>query len=428
MTQLAEIDALRGMPSPGTIIGRRYRLDRAIGQGGMSAVFLAHDSRLERDVAFKILTPALAGSHELVLRFVNEARTLARLDCPHIVRVLDAGVTDEPTLARLPYMVLELLHGEDLRTRSERGMDDVSRVVGWVLQACEGLAAAHAEGVIHRDLKPENLFLCSQPDGTELVKVLDFGIARSLTAPSLTLSGAGVGSPGYMSPEQVREASVADERSDIWSLGVVLYELLAGVQPFSGGSGFEVCAAILAGQHPRLDRVCPGLPKGLAAVVERCLAVDPRARLNSVLELALGLAPFCPELGAETALRVRHRLLLPAVDALPGDASPTVDVEAPTIPAFVATTRARRGPRRRQLAAQGIAALSLATTLALLARAYAPALAVNSPRLDAAEASVTRVGERVSAVARDIWRPLAKDSGEPGSPTSKSNNQEGMQP
>jgi eukaryotic-like serine/threonine-protein kinase len=404
VTQPAEIDVLRDLPRPDAIIGRRFRLGRVIGQGGMSAVFTARDQRLERDVAFKILSPVLAGSREVVARFVNEARTLARLDCPHIVRVLDCGVTAEPETAPLPYMVLELLHGEDLRTICERGAVAAERVLAWILQACEGLAAAHAEGVIHRDLKPENLFLCAEPDGTEIVKLLDFGIARSLVTPSsLTLSGEGVGSPGYMSPEQLRDASAADERSDIWSLGVVMYELLAGVPPFQAARSFDLCAQILAGKYPRLAQLRPDLPRGLVAVVHRCLAVDPVNRFESILDLAMALAPFAVD-GIESAMRIRHRLQSRDSGELSSLLQFAVDAHAPTVLAVDEETApvplARS--RRRQWTTHALAGLSFVAMLLILARSLAPVKP--AARLVGAQASVERTSERVSAFAHDLLR------------------------
>lgn len=411
MTQAAEIEFLRDLPKPDTIIGRRFRLGRTIGVGGMNAVFLARDQRLERDVAFKILSPQLVGSREVVARFVNEARMLARLDSEHIVRVLDCGVTNDPNTPSLPYMVLELLHGDDLRTHLERGSIEVERALAWIFQACEGLAAAHAEGMVHRDLKPENLFLCVKPDGTEVVKLLDFGIARSLVVPSaLTLSGEGVGSPGYMSPEQLRDASAADERSDIWSLGVVMYELLAGVPPFQAPKAFDLCAQILAGKFPRLQQFRPELPRGLVAVVHRCLAVDPVNRFESIFELAVALAPFYAG-GPDAAVRIRHLMRSRQSGELSAVPIPSVDVEAPTEVAVheeddpeISIVR----PRRSKAFAHALAGLSLVAMLALLAHAFAPA--VPKAHLAQAQASVERVGERVSAAAQELLRPIARAS------------------
>ncbi len=411
MTHAAEIEFLRNLPRPDTIIGRRFRLGRTIGVGGMNAVFLARDQRLERDVAFKILSPALVGSREVVARFVNEARTLARLDSEHVVRVLDCGVTNEADAPSLPYMVLELLHGDDLRTELERGPIPTERALSWILQACEGLAAAHADGVIHRDLKPENLFLCVKPDGTEVVKLLDFGIARSMLVPSaLTLSGEGVGSPGYMSPEQLRDATAADERSDIWSLGVVMYELLSGVPPFQASKPFDLCAQILAGKYPRLQQFRPELPRGLVAAVHRCLAVEPMNRFQSIFELAVALAAFCPG-GIETTTRIRHLMGSHDGDDLPAfPLLQTVDAQAPTELAPPAEGSPAPSLRRRRpkALAQALAGLSLVAMLMLLARVFAPI--TSAAHIAEAQASVVRVGERVGAAAQELLKPIARAS------------------
>lgn len=411
MTQSAEIDFLRNLPRPDTIIGRRFRLGRTIGVGGMNAVFLARDQRLDRDVAFKILSPALVGSREVVARFVNEARTLARLDSEHVVRVLDCGVTNDTDGPSLPYMVLELLRGDDLRTELERGAIPTERALSWILQACEGLATAHAEGVIHRDLKPENLFLCLRSDGTEVVKLLDFGIARSMIVPAaLTLSGEGVGSPGYMSPEQLRDASAVDERSDIWSLGVVMYELLSGVPPFQASKPFELCAQILAGKFPRLQQFQPELPRGLVAAVHRCLAVDPVNRFQTVFELAVALAPFCPG-GVEAAKRIRHLMRSHESDELPAfPLIQSVDVQAPTelAPPSEESAPPSLHRRRPKVLAQALAGLSLVAMLMLLARMFGPV--TSAAHLADAQASVVRVGERVGAAAQELLRPIARAS------------------
>jgi serine/threonine protein kinase len=306
------------LPQVGTVIGGRYRLDAILGEGGMSMVYVAYDQRLQRNVAFKLLVPSLAYSREVVTRFVNEARTLARLDSPHIVRVYDAGVTSDPERAPLPFMVLELLRGWELRTLLDQGVTDQARIVGWMLEACEGLAAAHAGGVIHRDLKPENLFLTAEADGGERLKILDFGIARSIEREAyLTLEGEGVGSPGYMSPEQLRDASNVDARSDIWALGVVMYELFSGTPPFHAKSSLELCAQVLNDPIEPLGVVRPDLPAELTASVDRCLQRDPAKRFSNVLELAQALAPFTRPSRLVVTERIRRRLEHVTIDVTP---------------------------------------------------------------------------------------------------------------
>jgi serine/threonine protein kinase len=306
------------LPQVGTVIGGRYRLDAILGEGGMSLVYVAYDQRLQRNVAFKLLVPSLAYSREVVTRFVNEARTLARLDSPHIVRVYDAGVTSDPERAPLPFMVLELLRGWELRTLLDQRVTDQARIVGWMLEACEGLAAAHAGGVIHRDLKPENLFLTAEADGGERLKILDFGIARSIERDAyLTLEGEGVGSPGYMSPEQLRDASSVDARSDIWALGVVMYELFSGTPPFHAKSSLELCAQVLNDPIEPLSAIRRDLPAELTAVVDRCLQRDPNKRFTNVLELAQALSPFARPSRLVVTERIRRRLEHVAVDVAP---------------------------------------------------------------------------------------------------------------
>lgn len=392
------------LPPAGTTIGQRFHLRRLLGQGGMSAVFLAHDERLQRDVAFKLMNPELALLRDVMARFMNEARMLARLDCTHVVRLLDAGVTRELGSAPLPYMVLELLQGSTLRGQIDRGPAEPKRVVAWMLQVCEGLAAAHAEGVIHRDLKPENLFLSVQPDGTQLVKVLDFGVARSLMpSQPVTSSGTGLGSPGYMSPEQLRDASAADERSDIWSLGVVMYELLSGVPPFHAPSTFELCARILAGGHQRLSEIRPDVPRPLAAIVDRCLELDPAERFPSVLELAEALAELVPNMGAASVRRIRRRVHGPEKRR---DAPLPVDVLAPTV-AQVPSRRRAPLPYYRRVAARAGAAL-IAATLALLGFEVA-SRAQSSGHFSAAEATLSRWSDRMGAAAQGLLQDSERE-------------------
>jgi serine/threonine protein kinase len=393
----------------GVVIDGRYQILRSLGHGGMSTVFVARDERLGRDVAFKVLGPHLAHSREVVQRFVNEARTLARLDSPHVVRVLDTGTTHELHDLPLPYMVLELLHGEDLRAHCERApVPSVTQGVGHMLQACEGLAAAHAAGVIHRDLKPENLFIEQQADGRELVKLLDFGIARSpVSLDGLTEAGATIGSPRYMSPEQLSDASAADVRSDIWSLGVVLYELLAGVPPFRAQSALELCSQILMRKPVRLDRMRPDVPRGLAQVVHRCLELEPERRYADVGELARALAPFAGEGGLDTAQRIERELYSSHAGlVIAPHPAETVDARAPTERASIRDSHVRylRSARRRRLLARGLFAVSMGCMSALLTQAFAPEFFDNPVgTLTRARAAIIRAGSELTSSAERAW-------------------------
>ena len=408
----------------GTLLDGRYRLDAVLGEGGMSMVYVAYDQRLQRNVAFKLLVPSLAYSREVVTRFVNEARTLARLDSPHIVRVYDAGVTSDPERAPLPFMVLELLRGWELRSLLEQGVTDQARIVGWMLEACEGLAAAHAGGVIHRDLKPENLFVMAEPDGSERLKVLDFGIARSIEREAyLTLEGEGVGSPGYMSPEQLRDASSVDARSDIWALGVVMYELFSGTPPFQAKSSLELCAQVLNAPIEPLAVMRPDLPPELTAIVDRCLERELEKRFSNVLELAQALMPFARPSRVLVTERIRRRLDHVPIDVAPERAvfdesdvalsrtevagvnsrssleSGTNELESEQEAPPITGVR-KKSPRAR--VARSVAFLSLAGLLSLIAAATVPNAGVRSVELvSSASAHITNVATHV---AQDWFR------------------------
>jgi serine/threonine protein kinase len=313
---------------PGALLAGRYRLGEALGEGGMCLVFAAVDERLERDVAVKVLRPERS-SPELVRRFVIEARTLAALDSPHLVEVLDLGAVQMPDGTRLPFMVLERLSGCDLRRYcDERGPLELSFIVTAVLQACEGIASAHAAGIVHRDLKPENLFVLDDAREGEFIKVLDFGIARlprESQNASLTFEGEQMGSPGYTAPEQLCNARDVDPRTDIWSLGVVLYELLGGAPPFEGGTQREVCANILMGRVVPLSKRNGDLPRDLVTAVHRCVDSDRRRRFNNVAELARSIYIHAGPEGIDYVRRIERRLGLPVtLDPRSGSARDSV--------------------------------------------------------------------------------------------------------
>lgn len=278
----------------GQLLAGKYRVDEVLGEGGMGVVVAATDVQLERRVALKFLLPEYVEHTEAAARFLREARAAAKIRSEHVARVIDVGTLDNGA----PYMVMEYLEGSDLAgVMAAATCLSVEDATSYVLQACEAIAEAHAHGIIHRDLKPANLFLSREPGGTAKVKVLDFGISKTtLTGgafePSLTKTSALMGSPLYMSPEQMRSTRNVDARTDIWALGVILYELLARVPPFDGGSIPELSAKILLDAPAPLRDLRPDVPRELEAVILKALAKNPDERFPSVAELAVALVPF----------------------------------------------------------------------------------------------------------------------------------------
>jgi eukaryotic-like serine/threonine-protein kinase len=293
----------------GEIVAKKYRIDRVLGAGGMGVVVAAFHLELEQPVAIKFLNGETAARADASERFRREARAAARIRSEHVARVLDIELLDD----RIPYMVMELLEGHDLeRELEQRGPLPTQVAVDYVLQAIDAVAEAHANGIVHRDLKPTNLFLAKRPDGSSIVKVLDFGISklvgpRSGPGAALTLSASIFGSPLYMSPEQMRSSKDVDARSDIWSLGAILYELIAGQPPFVADSMPELCVAILSDTPRPLHELAPSASPAIDEVLSKCLAREPAARFPSVAELAEALAPFAPG-GYVYSDRVRRTL------------------------------------------------------------------------------------------------------------------------
>jgi serine/threonine-protein kinase len=263
-----------------------------LGAGGMCLVYEAEHVHLRQAIALKILKPELARDSTAVARFAQEAQAAAKLRSPNVARVYDVDKLPDGQ----PYITMELLVGHDLGTElSRRYALPVELAVDYVRQAASGISEAHALGIVHRDLKPENLFLTELGEMTErrLLKILDFGIAKNVHEISrkLTAPDAVFGTVDYMSPEQIRSASTVDHRTDIWSLGVILFELLTGRTPFTGDAR-AVIAQIVSDPAVPPSRFVPTLPPGLVAVVMKTLAKDPEARYQSADELREALTPF----------------------------------------------------------------------------------------------------------------------------------------
>ncbi|HEY4117167.1 MAG TPA: protein kinase [Byssovorax sp.] len=273
----------------GDVVAGKYRVERVLGVGGMGVVVAAIHVELEHRVALKFLRPEAASDPRFALRFAREARASARIDSEHVARTIDVGAL--PSGA--PYMVLEHLDGDDLeRVLRREGPLSIERATDYVREACEGVAQAHALGIIHRDLKPSNLFLAKRPNRPPIVKVLDFGISKSTADPQVTTTATALGSPRYMSPEQMSSARSVDARADVWALGVVLYELLTHRPPFRAQSVPELVLAIAHGAHVPIRSTRDDVPAALEAAIQRCLEKDPERRFGGVDELARALAPF----------------------------------------------------------------------------------------------------------------------------------------
>lgn len=349
---------------PGDLLGEKYRVDQIIGVGAMGVILSATHLELGKRVAIKFLATNEADHAE---RLVREARALAQLRSEHAARVLDVGEAADGSR----FLVLELLEGCDLSALlAARGPLPVDLVAAYVIQACEAVAEAHSLGIVHRDLKPTNLFLARSLAGTQVLKVLDFGIAKSSTEePSqvLTNDGTVVGSPAYMSPEQMQSPKDVTPRSDVWSLGVVLYELLTNRLPFEHESFPGLCLAIALEAPRSLAEDRPDLPPGIVAIVNRCLEKNPEARFASAGDLATALLPFAPQ--EISVVADRARLLASAARATaPLGAVALEEPEGPPatdrIPPPPPVTEASRRWFARGLAAAGIPALLLGTLMA----------------------------------------------------------------
>jgi tRNA A-37 threonylcarbamoyl transferase component Bud32 len=383
---------------PGAVLLGKYRVDRVIGVGGMGAVIGARHLQLDERVAIKFLLPEMLRHDEVVQRFLREARAAIKIRSEHCVRVLDVGTLENGA----PYMVMEFLEGQDLAAIGEQHKKlPIADVIDWVLQASEALAEAHAIGIVHRDLKPANLFLTRRADGTPSVKVLDFGISKQAATGAdagVTKTQAVLGSPRYMSPEQMRSTKDVDARADVWALGAVVHELIAGAPPFDAETMTALCAAILQDQPRPMGASRPDVPPALEAAVGGALVKDRDRRYLNVAQFAAALAPFGSYQAQTSAERIARVLGVKAMapagaaargpqisypgvagvgvgtgpGAITGNATPTG--AATTGAATATTTSSAKAPTAAIVAIGGLVAVALVGgVLALVATRHSHA-------------------------------------------------------
>ncbi len=360
----------------GDILAGKYRVETVLGVGGMGVVVAARHIQLDTKVALKFLLPTMLGNGEAVSRFAREARAAVKITSEHVARVLDVGALDNGA----PYLVMEFLEGGDLAGwLRQRGALPSEQAVEFVLQACVAVADAHGLGIVHRDLKPANLFCVRRSDGQLIVKVLDFGISKLTESSgpdsgmSMTRTSSVLGSPLYMSPEQMQTPKDVDAKTDIWALGVILYEFLTGRVPFGGETIAEIAVKAATQPPPPMRLHRPDAPPGIEAVILRCLEKDRRNRYRNVAELALALVDFGPRRARASVERISGIIqasgLSASALALPPSPPITGTALSPgTVAPVGRTDHGRsRGSRKSPIVLASLGAVAVLSTVAIVA-------------------------------------------------------------
>jgi serine/threonine-protein kinase len=384
---------------PGEVLAGKYRVERVLGAGGMGVVVAAHHIQLDQKVALKFLLPQALGNPEAVARFVREARAAVKIQSEHVARVSDVGQLENGA----PYMVMEFLQGGDLaQWLKQNGPLPFDQAADFVLQACVAVADAHALGIVHRDLKPANLFCVRRSDGQLTIKVLDFGISKSTSLGSsgpgmdLTKTSALMGTPLYMSPEQMRSSRDVDGTTDIWALGVILFELIAGKPPFYADSITELVMKVGNDPPQPLRTFRPDAPGGLDAVIGKCLEKDRTRRYRNIGELAVALLPFAPKRAKASVERISGILQAAGLSesALAVPVSPPAggtQVSAGTLPPVGRTTVGQGRVGSKTLGLVGAGAVVVAGAIA--------GVVVLGRRSDVAKGAVQAAASQVPSAA-----------------------------
>jgi serine/threonine protein kinase len=381
----------------GEILAGKFCVERVLGAGGMGVVVAARHLQLDQRVAIKFLLPHALTNADAVERFAREARAAVRIKSEHVARVIDVGRLENDA----PYIVMEYLEGEDLAWWiRQRGPLPIEQAVELVLQACEAIAEAHALGIVHRDLKPANLFCVRRANGLFSIKVLDFGISKLTVAPpslgdssqvAMTRTNAIIGSPLYMSPEQLRASRDVDARADVWSLGAVLFELVTGRPPFLAEDLPNLIIRIMTSDLVALRDLRPDAPPQLESVIARCLVKDREHRLASVAELAVALFDLAPGPRARASIDSIVRLVQVGSGSLPpppNESNVPTHVTASTKTAWSPTGRGLPSGGRAKAIAIGTGGICVAVTaILILVFALGRTSRVRSPAASAATSS-----------------------------------------
>lgn len=401
--------------APGDVLADKYRVERVLGAGGMGVVVAATHLELQELVAVKFLHPEAIESPEAAARFLREARVAVKIRSENVARVIDVGRLENGA----PYMVMEYLEGEDLAAQVLRGPLPIETAVDYVIQACSAMAEAHKVGVVHRDLKPANLFVIQRSDGTPIIKVLDFGISKlsvpDLSDAGLTKTSTMMGSPFYMSPEQMRSARDVDVRTDVWALGVILFELLTAQNAFGGTSLPELVANIMTVGPRSLTELRPEVPEGLCRVVYRCLEKEPANRFQNVADLARALVPFTMARDAQITVERLSRVMGVTANVVQSGSTPPATNALGATNTSWSETKKPSGTRRSLLVGGGALALAAIASVAWFA-ARSSAVATTTPSAEppelaappatpAAEATPPAVPQQLAAPADSAPAP-----------------------